>query len=61
MHIVNELLKTLANDMTRLYRYLLTGYEREVRPAVRHDRPIYVTFVFSLTQIIDVVGRSIID
>ncbi|EYC06625.1 hypothetical protein Y032_0074g806 [Ancylostoma ceylanicum] len=48
----------IANDMTRLYRYLLTDYEREVRPAVRHDRPIYVTFVFSLTQIIDVDERN---
>ncbi|KAK6744893.1 hypothetical protein RB195_011546 [Necator americanus] len=44
--------------MTLLYRYLLSDYERDVRPALRHDRPVNVTFVFSLTQIIDVDERN---
>uniref|UniRef100_A0A0N4UE37 Neur_chan_LBD domain-containing protein n=1 Tax=Dracunculus medinensis TaxID=318479 RepID=A0A0N4UE37_DRAME len=37
-----------------LYRYLLTDYEKDVRPSIRHDLPINVSFIFSLTQIIDV-------
>ncbi|KJH48942.1 Neurotransmitter-gated ion-channel ligand binding domain protein [Dictyocaulus viviparus] len=44
--------------MLHLYRSLLAGYEKEVRPAYRHDYPINVTFVFSLTQIIDVDERN---
>ncbi|KAJ1357589.1 hypothetical protein KIN20_015768 [Parelaphostrongylus tenuis] len=49
---------SVADDMLRLYTTLLAGYEKEVRPAFRHDRPINVTFVFSLTQIIDVDERN---
>ncbi|KAE9417630.1 hypothetical protein Angca_002396, partial [Angiostrongylus cantonensis] len=41
-----------------LYSSLLADYEKEVRPASRHDHPINVTFVFSLTQIIDVDERN---
>ncbi|VDM67980.1 unnamed protein product [Strongylus vulgaris] len=44
--------------MTRLYRHLLSDYEREVRPAIRYDRTINITFVFSLKQIIDVDERN---
>ncbi|VDL77567.1 unnamed protein product [Nippostrongylus brasiliensis] len=43
-----------ADDTLRLYNSLLADYEKEVRPALRHDIPINVTFVFMLTQIIDV-------
>lgn len=44
--------------MIRLYRHLLSDYENEVRPSLRHDMPINVTFAFSLTQIIDVDERN---
>ncbi|CAI4231441.1 unnamed protein product [Auanema sp. JU1783] len=44
--------------LKKLYRQVLAGYQREVRPALRHDFPINVTFVFSLTQIIDVDERN---
>uniref|UniRef100_A0A1I7X354 Neur_chan_LBD domain-containing protein n=1 Tax=Heterorhabditis bacteriophora TaxID=37862 RepID=A0A1I7X354_HETBA len=46
------------NNLLRLYNSLLLDYEKEVRPSLRHDRPINVTFVFSLTQIIDVDERN---
>lgn len=45
-----------AHNLTQLYRYLLTDYEKDVRPSIRHDLPINVSFIFSLTQIIDVVS-----
>ncbi|XGW14959.1 hypothetical protein V3C99_000891 [Haemonchus contortus] len=48
-----------ASDETlRLYTELLSGYEKDVRPALQHDTPINVTFVFMLTQIIDVDERN---
>ncbi|VDP15380.1 unnamed protein product [Heligmosomoides polygyrus] len=46
------------DDTLRLYNSLLADYEKEVRPALRHDIPINVTFVFMLTQIIDVDERN---
>ncbi|KAK0418598.1 hypothetical protein QR680_013661 [Steinernema hermaphroditum] len=45
-------------SLVRLYRYLLRDYESDVRPSIRHDMPINVTFSFSLTQIIDVDERN---
>uniref|UniRef100_A0A914RNM1 Neurotransmitter-gated ion-channel ligand-binding domain-containing protein n=1 Tax=Parascaris equorum TaxID=6256 RepID=A0A914RNM1_PAREQ len=42
-------------NLIRLYRHLLNDYESDVRPSIRHDLPINVTFSFSLTQIIDVL------
>uniref|UniRef100_A0A7E4VUT2 Neur_chan_LBD domain-containing protein n=1 Tax=Panagrellus redivivus TaxID=6233 RepID=A0A7E4VUT2_PANRE len=45
-------------DLVRLYRNLLKDYEKDVRPSLRHDIPINVTFEFSLTQIIDVDERN---
>ncbi|CAJ0943318.1 unnamed protein product, partial [Mesorhabditis belari] len=45
-------------NVARLYNHLMEGYEREVRPSLQHDRPIDVSFVFSLTQIIDVDERN---
>ncbi|NP_001355515.1 AcetylCholine Receptor [Caenorhabditis elegans] len=42
----------------RLYRDLLYDYNNEVRPSVHSKEPINVTFVFSLTQIIDVDERN---
>ncbi|TKR57609.1 hypothetical protein L596_030288 [Steinernema carpocapsae] len=45
-------------SLVRLYRYLLKDYESDVRPSVKHDMPINVTFAFSLTQIIDVDERN---
>ncbi|KAK5976355.1 Neurotransmitter-gated ion-channel transmembrane region [Trichostrongylus colubriformis] len=49
----------LASDETlRLYTALLADYEKDVRPALQHDIPINVTFVFMLTQIIDVDERN---
>uniref|UniRef100_A0A914ZTQ3 Neurotransmitter-gated ion-channel ligand-binding domain-containing protein n=1 Tax=Parascaris univalens TaxID=6257 RepID=A0A914ZTQ3_PARUN len=45
-------------NLIRLYRHLLNDYESDVRPSIRHDLPINVTFSFSLTQIIDVDERN---
>ncbi|EGT46252.1 CBN-ACR-21 protein [Caenorhabditis brenneri] len=42
----------------RLYRDLLYDYNNEIRPSVHPKEPINVTFVFSLTQIIDVDERN---
>lgn len=47
----------LESDQTlvRLYRTILRDYESNVRPSIRHDMPVNITFSFSLTQLIDVV------
>ncbi|CAI5446146.1 unnamed protein product [Caenorhabditis angaria] len=45
-------------NVMKLYRYLLHDYNNEVRPVVHPKTPINVTFVFSLTQIIDVDERN---
>ncbi|KHN75680.1 Ligand-gated ion channel 4 [Toxocara canis] len=45
-------------NLIRLYRHLLKDYESDVRPSIRHDLPVNVTFSFSLTQIIDVDERN---
>uniref|UniRef100_A0A9J2Q9U4 Neurotransmitter-gated ion-channel ligand-binding domain-containing protein n=1 Tax=Ascaris lumbricoides TaxID=6252 RepID=A0A9J2Q9U4_ASCLU len=34
-------------NLIRLYRHLLKDYESDVRPSIRHDLPINVTFSFS--------------
>ncbi|CAB3402079.1 unnamed protein product [Caenorhabditis bovis] len=45
-------------NVMRLYRDLLDDYNHEVRPAVHPVEPINVTFLFSLTQILDVDERN---
>ncbi|CAO4368165.1 unnamed protein product [Caenorhabditis nigoni] len=45
-------------NVMRLYRDLLYDYNNEIRPSVHPKEPINVTFVFSLTQIIDVDERN---
>ena len=42
----------------RLYRTLLRSYESSVRPSLRYDQPVNVTFSFTLTQVIDVDERK---
>uniref|UniRef100_A0A0K0EVU7 Neuronal acetylcholine receptor subunit alpha-10-like n=1 Tax=Strongyloides venezuelensis TaxID=75913 RepID=A0A0K0EVU7_STRVS len=42
----------------KLYRDLLRDYEPDVRPSIRHDMPINVTFTFTLTQLIDVDEKN---
>ncbi|CAD5217217.1 unnamed protein product [Bursaphelenchus okinawaensis] len=49
---------TSDDNLVRLYRTLLRNYESEVRPAMRYDHPVNVTFSFALTQIIDVDERK---
>ena len=39
----------------RLLQYLLSGYDRSVRPSQDAAKPLNVTFGMALTQIIDVV------
>ncbi len=46
-------------EMNRVYRNILRGYERDIRPAMNHSMPLNITFGFSLTQIIDVVSSAI--
>lgn len=55
-HGGNELSSRADQNVMRLYRDLLYDYNNEVRPSVHSKEPINVTFVFSLTQIIDVVS-----
>ncbi|MFH4973495.1 hypothetical protein AB6A40_000204 [Gnathostoma spinigerum] len=45
-------------SLTRLYRFLLGEYEKNVRPSTSHSLPVNVAFSFSLTQIIDVDERN---
>ncbi|KAH7731108.1 CBN-ACR-21 protein [Aphelenchoides avenae] len=37
---------------------MMITYENDVRPSLKHDMPVVVTFSFSLTQIIDVDERN---
>ncbi|NP_001355513.1 AcetylCholine Receptor [Caenorhabditis elegans] len=57
-HGGNELSSRADQNVMRLYRDLLYDYNNEVRPSVHSKEPINVTFVFSLTQIIDVDERN---
>ncbi|CAI2349584.1 unnamed protein product [Caenorhabditis sp. 36 PRJEB53466] len=54
----NQLSSRADQNVMRLYRDLLNEYNNEVRPTVHPREPINVTFVFSLTQIIDVDERN---
>ncbi|CAD6185689.1 unnamed protein product [Caenorhabditis auriculariae] len=60
-NITAILLLTYADaddSVMRLYRTILKDYNNEIRPAVHPSAPINVTFVFSLTQIIDVDEKN---
>uniref|UniRef100_A0A0N4ZEX3 DRB sensitivity-inducing factor large subunit n=1 Tax=Parastrongyloides trichosuri TaxID=131310 RepID=A0A0N4ZEX3_PARTI len=48
-----------SSDMVvKLYHDLLRDYESDVRPSIKHDMPINVTFSFALRQIIDVDEKN---
>ncbi|KAI1706895.1 neurotransmitter-gated ion-channel ligand binding domain-containing protein [Ditylenchus destructor] len=53
----NHFSKTDDNLVT-LYRNVLANYDRDIRPSIRHDLPVNVTFTFSLSHIIDVDERN---
>ncbi|KAI6215851.1 Ligand-gated ion channel 4 [Aphelenchoides besseyi] len=44
--------------LVRLYRTILRDYNNNIRPSIRHNMPVNVTFSFALTQIIDVDERK---
>uniref|UniRef100_A0A915EGV3 Uncharacterized protein n=1 Tax=Ditylenchus dipsaci TaxID=166011 RepID=A0A915EGV3_9BILA len=45
-------------SLVSLYRSLLKNYDKDLRPSLRHDLPVDVSFTFSLTHIIDVDERN---
>ena len=43
------------NDEKRLLRYLVNGYERDVRPVKNATTPVVIQLGITLTQIFDMV------
>jgi hypothetical protein len=47
-------------DEQRLFYTLMTGYEKAVRPTKKGSEPVIVKLGITLTQIMDIVSKSII-
>ncbi|CAL1289880.1 unnamed protein product [Larinioides sclopetarius] len=59
MIIVNVIMATARDENEyRLTKYLLSNYDKSVRPARHTSEPVNVTFGLALTQIIDVDERN---
>ncbi|GBM11272.1 hypothetical protein AVEN_267833-1 [Araneus ventricosus] len=59
MIIINVIMATARDENEyRLTKYLLSNYDKSVRPARHTSEPVNVTFGLALTQIIDVDERN---
>lgn len=52
---VAEEVEGRENDEKRLLRYLMRGYERDVRPVKNATTPVVIQLSITLTQIFDMV------
>lgn len=56
--IVAEEVEGKENDEKRLLRYLMKGYERDVRPVRNASTPIVIQLSITLTQIFDMDEKN---